>query len=495
MIFIWGDSMVFFLPLAMGLSMAGLSKVAYSEGKKEYFNNFTDEVEDQLVRLSSEVTEIPPKSNITNIDIIEGDSPEMKFKFVNEKGEEQETFIPVKSEVSTDIVKEYETAFDGEGEISFKGKTHKVGNSRNSSGDVKKAINIKIDNPTKETADTVSSDFIVDPRRTPTSLEVATATQRGFLDFMRNYESKFMQASALNPSLKLSYDYGIRQKDNGEYYFHSEGGIYKIDIETGKETKIQDLPYIPPNGSVQEDLVVSKSNISARIANPDLYIKNPTVGIAPGSQVGIQPGETVGITSGSKVGLDSDAAVKVKPGGVVGVSGDVGIKDDAVVGVDPEGLSVGVKGITNALENKNKYDYTGELKPSETSVKGKEVAVNDSRLEVEFSNEDNGTYTDSEGYTYALKKGYKRNIAISKVAEKTIEQHKDVLGENQSNIDLADTYEFEQQKIDAKENIENTSVEDTVIPEELDDYKVHRDIGAQFFNTEESKVPDVPIEK
>ncbi len=117
------------------------------------------------------------------------------------------------------------------------------------------------------------------------------------------------------------------------------------------------------------------------------------------------------------------------------------------------------------------------------------------RNEVEFGETKLREHIDSEGKVIPIYSGYKRNIVASKVAEKNIEQHKDVLGENQSNMDIADNYEFEQQKIDAKENIENTSVEDVGVPEELDDYKVHRDIGAQFFSTEESKVPDVPLEQ
>ncbi len=145
---------------------------------------------------------------------------------------------------------------------------------------------------------------------------------------------------------------------------------------------------------------------------------------------------------------------------------------------------------------KNTYDVTyGSKTPVEGSLGDYQKKNYGYRNEVEFGEIKLREHKDSEGKVIPIYSGYKRNIVASKVAEKNIEQHKDVLGENQSNMDIADNYEFEQQKIDAKENIENTSVEDVGVPEELDDYKVHRDIGAQFFSIEESQVPDVPLEQ
>ncbi|GLI55970.1 hypothetical protein PM10SUCC1_14840 [Propionigenium maris DSM 9537] len=467
------------IPVALGVSMVGLAAVAYEESKKEYVSNFFDSLEDKLVHMSNEVTKFPRLAMIQKANMIyTATVKEVIIDWVNDKGEVQETVMPITPERSTNVFEEYRANMT-EPAFEWRNKGFSIAKRKSSEGIQEDSIEVVFHNTNKKTADNVHKDYIVDPARVPSKYEIAVAEQKHFLSWLSDYTKKL---ATLNAALKLKnrfqvmdYDYSIHPATEGgsDYIFEWSGSMYQIDNTTGQKIigTDKDLPYSPLEGQAKEDLVMSSSNVSATISNPNLVISNPTVSLNSGATVGITPGATVG------------------------VNGTVGVASDATVGINPEGLAEGVKGITQALELANQYDYTGEKTPAEGSVKGKEVAVNTAKLDVEYSIEDAGTYTDSEGTVIPLKKGYKQNILPSKVAEKNIEQHKDVLGENQANITLAEDYQFEQQRVDSKENIENTSVKDTIIPEELDDYKVHREIGKQFFSTEPEEVPDVPLEQ
>ena len=163
-----------------------------------------------------------------------------------------------------------------------------------------------------------------------------------------------------------------------------------------------------------------------------------------------------------------------------------------------------------AAKKLKEYDPDGvrtfEGKVAEWQKKEYETTVNDGQQllnkiardiaawKIAYSNEEFTTYVDTEGNEITIKKGYKQNIVSSKIAEKNIEAHKDVLAENQSNNDFSDSYEIDQQKIDAKTNIENTGVLPIDAPEELTDYDIHGQTADDFFSTDVPKKPDPKLD-
>lgn len=184
--------------------------------------------------------------------------------------------------------------------------------------------------------------------------------------------------------------------------------------------------------------------------------------------------------------------INVDLGGIIGAINGIGKTIDNQTGELSKQTSE-VKKQTKVIEDtyKNTYD---NITLKEGSKARAEKDLTDNKNKVEYSQKEVERHLDSEGNEYVIFEGYKLNIRASKVAEKNIEQHLDLRTTNEANVHQEQTYETEQQKIDAKKDIENTGVEDFKVPPELDDYQVHRQIGEDFFSSEETKAPDVPIE-